>query len=204
MIIRTLSAVAIGAVAFAVLAGQQSPPSKPAQTPPAKPPEVSPEDQQMMQDAMPGPIHEHMKKCVGEYTTKTKMSGAGAPPGDEEAGTAKISMSLDGRFLVVEQNGMMMGMPIKTMKIHGYNNAAKQYEAVWMYTMSTGMLAMTGESKDNGKTIEWKGTYKEGDGDHTLLVTTTHVDENAFIEKIHHADGAEDGPVMETTFTRKK
>ena len=56
MIIRTLSAVAISAVAFAVLAGQQSPPAKPAQPPPAKPPEMSPEDQKMMQDALPGPF----------------------------------------------------------------------------------------------------------------------------------------------------
>lgn len=204
MILRTLSAVAVSAIAFTVLAGQQAGQKAPAHQPPAqKPPEMSPEEQAEMQAAMPGPIHEHMKRCVGEFTTKTKMTGEGMPP-EETVGTAKITMSLDGRFLVTEEDGTMMGMPFKAMKISGYNNGAKRFESVWMYTMSTGMLNMTGSSEDNGKTIKWKGTYKEADGDHTLMVTTTHVDENTFVEKLFHGDGAEDGPVLETTYTRKK
>jgi hypothetical protein len=202
MFTRTLSIVALGAVAFGFVAAQQADPNR-KQPPAQKPPEMSPEEQKMMQDAMPGPIHEHMKKCVGEFTTKSKMSGPGMPP-EETVGSAKITMSLDGRFLVTEEEGTMMGMPVQSRKIAGYNNSGKQFEAVWMYTMSTGMLMMTGASDDNGKTINWTGKYKEADGEHTLMVTTTHIDENTFVEKLHHADGAGDGPVMETTFTRKK
>lgn len=203
MFIRTISAVAISAIAFSVLAGQQAGGNKPGQTPPAKPPEAAHDAQAEMQDAMPGPIHQHMTKCVGEFTTKTKMSGMGMPA-EETTGTAKITMSLDGRFLVTEEEGTMMGMPFKSTKISGYNNAAKRFEGVWMYTMSTGMLTMTGSSDDNGKSITWKGTYVEADGEHTLKVTTKHIDADTFVETLSHADGQEEGPVMETTYTRKK
>lgn len=205
--LRTLSAIAISAIAFTALAGQQagqkSPSQPPAHAPAQKPPEAA-APEAGMQDMMPGPIHEHMKRCVGEFTTVTKMTGPGMDGMEPSAGTAKITMSLDGRFLVTEEEGSMMGMPIKSMKIAGYNNGAKRFESVWMYTMSTGMLNLIGTSEDHGKSIKWKGTYKEADGEHTLEVTTTHVDENTFVERLLHADGEAGEMVMETTFTRKK
>ena len=204
MIFRTLSAVAVSAIAFTVLAGQQAGQKAPTQTPPAhKPPEAAAPEAGMGDD-MPGPIHQHMKQCVGDFTTVTKMTGPGMDGMEPSKGTAKISMALDGRFLVTEEEGTMMGMPFKATKIAGYNNGTKQFEAVWMYTMSTGMLNMTGTSDDNGKSINFKGTYREADGEHTLKVTMKHLDENTFVETIHHADGEDEGPVMETTFTRKK
>jgi hypothetical protein len=196
-----ISAVAIGVAALALLAAQQ--PAEPEHKPAAQqPPEMTPEEKAQMENAMPGPIHEHMQQCVGEYTTNTRFTAPGAPA-EQSQGAAKLSMSLDDRFLVEESTGSMMGMPLKSMKMTGYNNAAKQFESVWVYTMSTGMLNMTGSSEDDGRTINWKGAYKEADGEHTLSVQT-HVDHDTLVEKIYEADGAKDGPIMETTYTRKK
>jgi hypothetical protein len=199
MMVRTLMAMIVTGGAFAVLAGQQAGNAPAAQEPPK--PAAGAEEQQAMQDAEPGPIHKHMKECEGEFTTKIKFTMPGGGPPEESTGTAKIKMTLDGRFLVEESEGMMMGMPFKTLKISGYNNAAKEFESVWMYTMSTGMMRLVGTSDDQGKTVKWKASYKEADGDHNLDVITTHIDADTFVERL--SEGA-DGPVMETTYTRKK
>jgi len=59
-----------------------------------------------MQSAMPGPAHKQLAKRAGEYTTVTKFTAQpGATPVDS-TGTAKISMILDGRFLLEEDAGI--------------------------------------------------------------------------------------------------
>jgi hypothetical protein len=155
---------------------------------------------------MPGPIHEEMAKVAGDYTTETKFW---MKPGDkpqESKGTARITSILDGRFLSEDNTGSMMGKPIKGHRLIGYNQGAKQFESVWTYTMSTGIMTMTGTSKDQGRTVHWNASYSGPEGKkQTLEVETRHLDEDHFVVKLMHATGpGGEGPVMETTYSRKK
>jgi hypothetical protein len=201
MIVRTLAAAIVITGAFVALAASQQPGGAKPPAPPEPPKQQIPPDDAMHDDAMPGPIHKHMMECVGEYTTKTTFTMPGGPPPEESTGTAHLTMSLDGRFLVENGSGTMMGEPYQATKIYGYNNGTKEFEGVWMYTMSTGMMRLVGASTDHGKTVKWKGTYKEAAGEETLDIVTTHVDADSFTERLSHGEG---GPVMETTYTRKK
>ncbi len=60
--------------------------------------EASPEMKAAMTVMMPGSAHERLGKLVGEWTTKTKLTAAGAPP-EETEGKSKFLTVLGGRFL---------------------------------------------------------------------------------------------------------
>src|SRR5215470_9261803 len=114
--------------------------------------------------ATPGPVHAQLAKRAGEYTTVTKFSMQPGGPANESTGTARLTVILDGRFLMEEDAGMFMGQPTKGIRIWGYDNGAKQYESSWMYTGSTGIMRLTGNSSDGGKTIKFVATFNDESG----------------------------------------
>ena len=173
---------------------------------PASAQESAAEQQAMMKAMQPGPQHKQLAKLVGEYTTQSKLKQLGVDDGqggtatEESTGTAKLTMTMDGRFLQEEDSGTMMKMPFKGTHVTGYNNAAGQYEAVWYWTMGTSLMTMTGKSDDGGKTIVCQASYAgEGGKPEKMTITTTIVDDDHFTVEIK-GERAE----MTTTYTRKK
>ena len=156
--------------------------------------------------AEPGPVHKELARLVGEYDTVSKFQ---LKPGEapmESKGTAKISLAVDGRFLLEENTGTQFGRPYKGLRLIGYNNAKKEYEAVWTYSMSTAMMTLNGTSKDHGKTVEWTATYTNDSGQkQTLFVSTRMIDDDRFVVELFGKtpDGAK-GPTVETVYTRRK
>ncbi len=59
-----------------------------------------------MQSATPGPAHKQLAKRAGEYTTVTRFTAQPSATPVDSTGTAKISMILDGRFLLEEDAGI--------------------------------------------------------------------------------------------------
>jgi hypothetical protein len=154
----------------------------------------------------PGPIHKELARLAGEYTTVSKFR---VKPGDEpmeSKGTAKISTVLDGRFLLEENTGTLFGQPYKGLRLTGYNNGKKEYEASWTYSMSTAIMMTHGTSKDNGKTIDWAGTFTDEKGEkQTLFVSTRKIDDNQFaVELFAKTPDGKKGPTVETVYTRQK
>jgi hypothetical protein len=155
----------------------------------------------------PGAVHKQMAKWAGDYTTSSKFyAKPGQPTGEETTGAAKISSYLDGRFLQEENSGKMLGQDFTGMHLYGYNNLSGKYEATWIYTGATGMMTMTGTSKDEGKTIEYTANYEQKTGTKVnLAVIVRHIDDDKFVVELtaKNADGSK-GPTLETTYTRKK
>ncbi len=190
-------------------AGAKPEPPQPGQPP--KPPEgLSPEMQEAFEAGMramqPGPAHQKLAALAGAWTYKSKMSMPGQSA-EESEGTAKLSMILDGRFLHEENAGTMMGMPFQGGKLLGYNNGSKKYEGVWMYTLGTGMLLLSGTSDDDGKTVRCTASFDNEVGiRETMNVTYKFTDNDHFsvlLEGGKMPDGSP-GPVMEATYTRVK
>jgi len=147
-----------------------------------------------------------LNKLIGTYKTATKFTMAPGGPPTESAGTAKITGALGGRFLMEESTGTLMGESMTSLRLMGYNNATKQYEACWTYTMSTAILTLTGTSSDNGKTITMRGSFADAGGARqNLKVITRQVDADHFVVDLigETADG-KDGPLLSTTYTRVK
>ncbi len=154
----------------------------------------------------PGPEQAFLAKRAGEYTRAIKFVGQAGADANPFTGIAKISVALGGRFIVEENNDTVFGRPVSGMRIYGFNNITKQYEAVSMYTMSTAMLRMTGTSSDGGKTIDFTGTSVDLHGGTVPLhVLVRQVDDDQFVVTLMStgADGKE-AAFQETTYTRKK
>jgi|SRR6266404_2808610 len=159
-----------------------------------------------MQSATPGPAHKQLAKRAGDYTTVTKFTAQPSATPVDSNGTAKISVILDGRFLLEEDAGIFMGQETKGTRLWGYDNATTQYVSIWAYTGSTGLMNLTGTSKDDGKTVSFAANFNDDSGAKQVFeVATRQLDDNHFVVGLYakNPDGSP-GPAFETTYTRKK
>jgi len=152
---------------------------------------------------MPGDAHKQLAKMVGDWTTETTLD-MGGPAMPATKGTAKVTSILDGRFFTEAGDGEMMDMKFASSKMIGYNNATEKYEAVWAYTMSTGMMTMTGISEDDGVTISFDASSEQSPGkrDAVKIVRKWIDDDHFTVELTSEAEGMKIG--MTTKYTRKK
>ena len=158
------------------------------------------------QTSMPGPVHQQLAKRAGEYTTVTKFSVQPGAAAVESTGTAKLTAILDGRFLLEEDAGVFMGQQTRGTRIWGYDNGAKQYESAWMYSGSTGIMRLTGNTSDGGKTMNFVATFNDENGvKQTFDAALRLVDDDHFVVGLYARgpDGSR-GPTFDTTYTRKK
>jgi hypothetical protein len=154
----------------------------------------------------PGPVHQHLASLVGEYTTVSTFHFKPGDPGRETKGSCKLTSILGGRFLMEDNSGSLLGQPTTSMHLSGYNEGSQQYEGTWIYTGSTSMMSLRGTSKDDGKTIEWTGTFTEAPGNEKTLYVTQHfIDADHFTSELYtkNPDGSK-GPTLKTSYTRKK
>jgi hypothetical protein len=114
----------------------------------AQPPEMTPEQKAEMEAYMkagtPGAPHKALAATVGTYDVKAKSWPAPGAPAMEETGTATRSMALDGRVLVEEFKGSMMGAPFTGHGMRGYDNVTGKHWSTWMDSMSTGLMLSEG------------------------------------------------------------
>ena len=116
-------------------------------------------DQKAWMDYMtPGPMHEMMAESVGEWKTKTTfwMDPAGEPM--ETEGTAKFEMILGGRYMKSTHKGMVMGMPFTGIMLQACDNATKEFIAIWIDNLGTGMSVSKGTYDEDTKTLNSTGT----------------------------------------------
>lgn len=163
--------------------------------------EIQDQMQEALAAAQPGPQHAMLMKLAGEYTTTETFYAPGSQP-QESTGTAKLKQILAGRFLEEENSGKSLGRAYSGMRLYGYNNGSKQYEAIWIYDGSTAFLVLDGTSDDNGKTIRYSGAFLGPGGQkQTLRVTLTQQDANHFSVKLL-GESAGGMSTLETLYTR--
>ena len=152
--------------------------------------------------AKPGPMHAQLMKRAGKYTTRTTFSAPGAEP-QESTGTATLKAILGGRFLEEENSGESLGQPSAGLRLYGYNNGSKQYEAIWIYDGSTAFLVLDGTSDDNGKTVRYTGAFLGPDGSRqTLRVIIEQQDADHFVVRMLGEGPGDAMSTLATTYTR--
>ena len=67
-------------------------------------------------------------------------------------------MALDGRVMVEQFEGTMMGAPFKGHGMSGYDNVTGKYWSTWNDSMSTGLMVSTGTC-DAQNACTFEGTY---------------------------------------------
>jgi hypothetical protein len=176
--------------------------AQPAQNPPSSR-DMQSRMQQALAAAQPGPQHAQLMKLAGDYTTTQTFYTPGSQP-QESTGTAKLKAILGGRFLEEDNSGQSFGQPYSGLRLYGYNNGSKQYEAIWIYDGSTAILVLDGSTDDNGKTVRYSGAFLGPTGEkQTLRVTISKNDADHFTVKLL---GESPGGMstLETVYTRIK
>jgi len=113
----------------------------------------------------PGPQHQSLASTAGKYSVKTKSwhDANGTPM--EDSGTATRTMALDGRVLVEDVSGTMMGAPMTGHGMTGYDNVTGKYWSTWTDSMSTGIMLSQGtcdEKHSCSFTGSWNDPIKKG------------------------------------------
>jgi hypothetical protein len=115
----------------------------------------------MLEAAKPGEPHKHLSAMVGKWTTTVKTSGMPGMPAEETKGAAVYRSILDGRQIVGDTTGTMMGMPFNGFMLLGYDNVTKEYVSTWTDNWSSGQYMTRGAADDAGKVVTMKGIIKD-------------------------------------------
>jgi hypothetical protein len=70
-------------------------------------------------------------------------------------------MILGGRFLYEDYEGHVLGKPYRGTSLTGYDQAKNAYTAVWVDSISTGIMATTGTGDSTGKAFTFNGAYRD-------------------------------------------
>lgn len=173
------------------------------------------QDPKEMQDAMekakkytaPGKNHETLKKFLGSWTTEMRffMGGKASPT---EKGAAECAWLMDGRWIRSDTKGSMMGMPVHTHTIMGYDNFKQSFVATTVNSMDTAMIRVEGDLDQHGKTLIAYGTldeYLDGQHDKAIKVVWRFESDDRFLMEVHDlAIGETNTKVFEIAYTRKK
>jgi uncharacterized protein DUF1579 len=113
-----------------------------------EPPQMTAEEKAEMdayvKAATPGAEHQWLASQVGTYDLKIRnWHDAGSPP-VEDNGTSKRTMMLDGRVLVEDITGTLMGTPYTGHGLSGYDNVTGKYWGTWTDSLSTGLVISEG------------------------------------------------------------
>lgn len=104
----------------------------------------------------PGPAHEKLANKVGRWKLNVTHFIPDQPAMQSEA-TSEIKWALDGRFLVDNMTGNMMGAPFNGMGTTGYDNMKKSYFVTWVDNMGTGVTYMEGKYDAGNRTFTYEG-----------------------------------------------
>lgn len=162
-----------------------------------------------MEVATPGEAHKRLGQFVGKWDTVVRMwwEGPGKPP-METKGASEIKWMMDGRFLLEETSGQMMGMSYRGMSITGYDNFKKKYVVSYIDNMGTGMYTGEGKFDMANKVLTSYGKMDEpmtGEHDKTVKYVIRILDKDKYVfEMFDEVGGPNEFKAFEITYTRKQ
>jgi hypothetical protein len=181
-----VASAALGALAATPLQDAAHAKSRPAGDQPGQP--SAAEMEAWMKAATPGEEHKALADMVGRWKSTISCT---MKPGEQpvsSTGTDEFRMDMDGRYLVQEHTGEMMGQPFKGHGIYAYNNVTGEYECIWYDNMGTGIMHATGKKDPSGDLtfagdftcpINGPSKYREvlkkvGDNEYEFTMYTTY------------------------------
>ena len=175
----------------------------------SKAPEMTPEQKAEMEAYMkagaPGPEHKRLASAAGTYNVKMKNWHEPGGPALEETGTATRMMALDGRVLVEQFQGTMMGSSFTGHGMTGYDNVTGKYWSTWNDSMSTGLMVSEGTCDAKMActfTGSWNDPIKKAPVKSRMTARWTNPTTEVFEMYGPDKKGAE-MKIMEITYSRK-
>lgn len=107
----------------------------------------------------PSQTHEMLAKSNGTWKTKITMWMTPDAVPTVSEGTSVNEMILGGRYQKSTHSGDFMGMKMEGLNLLAFDNATKEFYAIWIDNMGTGMMTSKGKYNEATKMVEMKGTY---------------------------------------------
>lgn len=151
--------------------------------------------------------HAWLLKLAGEYTTENSYSPAPGAPPRRSLGTATLAPMLEGGFLREESASEAgPGRVQRSLKIWGYDEASRRFQAAWTYTGSTAILLLTGEAAHDESVVSYEGEYLEpGTGRHTLRVELRPIGADRFSLSLRsYGEDGKERATLVTTYSRSR
>jgi hypothetical protein len=115
---------------------------------------------------------------------------------------------MDGRFLLEELTGEVMGMPWRAMSIMGYDNFKKKYIVSHIDNLGTALYTGEGKFDTANKVLTSFGKMDEpmtGEHDKTVKYVTRMLSKDKYIFEIFdEVGGPNEYKAVEITYTRKQ
>lgn len=196
---RVLGMVALGVLALTAAGLAQEPGAA----------EMTPEQAAMMEAyqkaGTPGAPHGALASSAGTYDVQAKSWHEPGKPPVVEKGTATRSMILDGRVMVEEYQGTMMGMAFTGQGLHGFDNVTGKHWSTWIDSMSTGIMVSEGTCDEKSNctfTGSWNDPIKKGPITARMTSRWTSPNVQIFEMFAPGPDGRE-MQMMELTYTKR-
>jgi len=154
----------------------------------------------------PGEAHARMEPMIGEFDAKVTIWMDPSQPPMEAAGVMKNFWILGGRFMQNEYKGEAMGQPFEGWGLFGHNNAANEYEGLWVDSMSTQMQTDKGQydASTNSWTMRGVMTGPDGSDVHRRTLVKIESNDRHVMEMFHAGADGREAKSMEIVYTRRK
>ena len=156
----------------------------------------------------PGPRHDELRRFLGKWNTEMRITMMGQYPERGEMGEIEFSWLFDGRWLQYAGSSRMLGRPIETFGLIGYDNFKQSFIACDVGTFDTAMRYAEGDMDPSGKALITYGTldeYTTGEHDKMVKVVWRFISDDKMIQEIHDLPiGEKNAQVIEVIYTRKK
>jgi hypothetical protein len=154
----------------------------------------------------PGEHHKLLERFLGTWDSEARfaMSPPNAKP---DKGTMTYSWLMEGRWLKGESNGTLMGLPVRTFTVMGYDNFKMSYVTSWVNSFDTAdhRRGATGSGR---KTLISYGTldeYLTGENDKMVKYVWRFVSDDEIHLEVHDLPiGENNAKVLDFTFKRHK
>ena len=173
---------------------------------------ASADDMAAMMDRMkrftePGAAHRELARFLGTWDTETRFFMAGQPTPPEK-GRVETTWLMDGRWLQSKGTGTLMGRPLETFALLGYDNFKLSYVVSSVSTMDTAMHHAEGDMDPTGEALLLYGTLDEYlTGEHDKMVKTVwrFPSPDELVMEVHDLPiGEKNTKVVEIRYSRAK
>jgi hypothetical protein len=148
----------------------------------------------------PGPEHDMLKMCVGEWDAVVEVQGL--PP---SKGSAVYKMELGGFWLTEAYTGEFGGQKFEGRGLTGYDPIKKKYVSTGIDSMDPNVMLMEGAFDKDGKTLALIGDGYGDDGKPAKMKSVTEFpDKDTLVFTFYTVADGKDQQMMKITYKRKK
>ena len=154
-----------------------------------------------------GEPHRQFRQRAGTWDVTVRMWPAPGAPAEESKGVSECSLIMGDRYVLEKLESTALGQPFSGLGLLGFDNIKKKYVAVWIDSMSTGIMTSEGTPAADGKSVEYIGDLPDPVANKYRQQRAVEYEDDADHRRMEAFDVGPDGKLfrsMEMLYVRHK